>query len=486
MDKDLALQLLTHMSDPEFLTDKWNHSDTAKSLGVTAECVKNYTNVVYDMLSKYPHKFRTFDDALVAYKAQGLYDAHTCLYNRYKQVYEPNEAFYTELMNTEQPRIYLTDLGHLPFHSFKFDVSKIDFPTISDPNTGQAKRLDSIYVSPVWYNYNAEYAGTKLNAPKRYTMCIYILYVFEREGEKHPMLPDVIYLFDSDLKDIKDLSRLDDDHIGIGENENPYWDYIPENHRSILFQRNVTLSDAPIMSITSDNVEKIHRFIFQMLLYLSSDSADITETKYSIKQKSRAKRLKDNSLPTTTSIVGSRYGQVMESYHKNKRFYDKIRTISSSNKRPHMVRAHWHHYWKGSGDERELILKWTHAYFTGNGNVDTVIHSSEMGKEKGSKGERLVRGILQSLGIDFIEQFYVPEIGKLYDFALLVDDELKLIEFDGQQHFEPVANWDFEKTKQSDKEKDDYARSHDIPLLRIKYDEITDVTDIVTRFVKGG
>lgn len=31
---------------------------------------------------------------------------------------------------------------------------------------------------------------------------------------------------------------------------------------------------------------------------------------------------------------------------------------AGSPKRTHLRRAHWHHFWTGSGDDRQLILRW--------------------------------------------------------------------------------------------------------------------------------
>ena len=62
-----------------------------------------------------------------------------------------------------------------------------------------------------------------------------------------------------------------------------------------------------------------------------------------------------------------------------------------------------------------------------------------------------------------------------YDFAILddADNPIRLIEFDGEQHFKPIDMFggqeQFEILQQNDALKDQYALSHNIPLVRIPY-----------------
>lgn len=65
-----------------------------------------------------------------------------------------------------------------------------------------------------------------------------------------------------------------------------------------------------------------------------------------------------------------------------------------------------------------------------------------------------------------------------YDFYL---PQLKrLIEFDGKQHFEDTKGWNntsyLENIQARDKEKNEYALSHNIPLVRIPYWERDNIT----------
>ena len=53
-----------------------------------------------------------------------------------------------------------------------------------------------------------------------------------------------------------------------------------------------------------------------------------------------------------------------------------------------------------------------------------------------------------------------------------------MIEFDGEQHYKEVSQWrtSLETIKRRDKEKNEYALSHNIPLVRIPYWERDNIT----------
>lgn len=95
---------------------------------------------------------------------------------------------------------------------------------------------------------------------------------------------------------------------------------------------------------------------------------------------------------------------------------------------------------------------------------------------KQSKGERMVRGILESFNASFeIEKSYedlkVNHQYLPYDFYL--PEHNLLIEYDGEQHFKEVEYFGGAKKLQSQKRRDtlknDYAERHGYNLLRIPY-----------------
>ena len=123
------------------------------------------------------------------------------------------------------------------------------------------------------------------------------------------------------------------------------------------------------------------------------------------------------------------------------------------------------------------------------GNIKSIVgaelrsgNTSSCGCRQGpSKGEQKIMDILDLNKISYIREYKPKELGnKRFDFALL-DDENKIyriIEFDGEQHFKEVK-WGKEKlaiTQKSDQIKNEYALSHNIPLIRIPYWELNHIS----------
>ena len=98
-----------------------------------------------------------------------------------------------------------------------------------------------------------------------------------------------------------------------------------------------------------------------------------------------------------------------------------------------------------------------------------------------SKGEFLVSEFLKYKEINFLYQVRFSDCKYKktlpFDFGILNGDGevVALVEFDGEQHYQPVETWGGEQTLKEvqirDKVKDDYCKRKGIPLLRIKYNE---------------
>lgn len=104
-----------------------------------------------------------------------------------------------------------------------------------------------------------------------------------------------------------------------------------------------------------------------------------------------------------------------------------------------------------------------------------------------SKGEEAIEKLLVSANILFETEFTFddcrnPKTGYKYryDFALMNDKKeiIKLIEFDGEQHFK--SNSFFRNTLDTinfnDTQKNQYAKQHNIPLVRIPYTALKTLT----------
>ena len=101
-------------------------------------------------------------------------------------------------------------------------------------------------------------------------------------------------------------------------------------------------------------------------------------------------------------------------------------------------------------------------------------------------GELQIKEILDKNNIPYSQQKGFTTLPrKHFDFAIYdnQDNLLRLIEFDGEQHFifKKDSSWwndeeNFKKTQKRDQEKNNWAKEHNIPLIRIPYWERDNIT----------
>ena len=107
-----------------------------------------------------------------------------------------------------------------------------------------------------------------------------------------------------------------------------------------------------------------------------------------------------------------------------------------------------------------------------------------------SKLEFKVNKILENNNFEFETEFTFDDLRHVlllrYDFTVINNDKIYLIECDGIQHFYPTFGKEaFERTKTTDKIKDDYAKENNIPLLRIKYDTKESIENMILDFINS-
>ena len=110
--------------------------------------------------------------------------------------------------------------------------------------------------------------------------------------------------------------------------------------------------------------------------------------------------------------------------------------------------------------------------------------------------EDFARDFLDKLGVKYIYQFEARDIGRFYDFAILLNNEMTtgsilLIEIDGgYYHSDPRVveegkmNPMQKHNKRVDKHKDDWALMHGIPLMRIWEKDIRENPKMVMEELK--
>ena len=100
-----------------------------------------------------------------------------------------------------------------------------------------------------------------------------------------------------------------------------------------------------------------------------------------------------------------------------------------------------------------------------------------------SIGEKNIQNILKQNNINFISQYTETSLNKKkFDFAIIENNNpIRLIEFDGQQHFNDLKGlWNskesLEQIQKRDRQKNQWAKQHNIPLVRIPYTERNNIT----------
>lgn len=102
--------------------------------------------------------------------------------------------------------------------------------------------------------------------------------------------------------------------------------------------------------------------------YICSANADIVATYKPQKglKRNNAKRRSQ----ATWHEVGYRIGAELRAYERSMM---ERKEHQGGTKRPHMRRAHWHHYWTGPRDgERKLVLKWIAPTMVGTGKIESA------------------------------------------------------------------------------------------------------------------
>lgn len=115
-----------------------------------------------------------------------------------------------------------------------------------------------------------------------------------------------------------------------------------------------------------------------------------------------------------------------------------------------------------------------------------------------SNGERKIKAFLDRGNFDYQQQFKFnncKDCRKLpFDFMVIIDGRVGVIEYDGIQHFKIVpifssndlqeASEKFEKQKRHDIIKNQYCRKNNVSMLRISYREDDKIEILIDDFLK--
>lgn len=140
--------------------------------------------------------------------------------------------------------------------------------------------------------------------------------------------------------------------------------------------------------------------------------------------------------------------------------------------------------------QQPVILKHKCGYIMRKGSLEKVrrMLGCPLCEKAKSRGERDIAKVLMDLEIPFSTEATFPGLKSdknyalRYDFRIDFGEKTLLIEFDGEQHFDKSSAWYNENNY--DERKNMYAKSHNIPLLRIPYWEAKKIKQKVLDFLK--
>lgn len=257
-----------------------------------------------------------------------------CEWTRYKKIYDFHPAFVDYLKDTEDSPIYSEVFSKLPFQSFYINLGK--FKSANESGVfGESIRGMFIRVFP----------GSD---------CVYIGITIETEMKSGE------WCFLSHRVVVKNGETIQETLQDVQKEEN----------REIY------------KGIDLDKVEKdwsiLYRIAINACQYLCASNAEIRDVKIP-KGKRPVAKIDGKTRPVSIqkSEVGFRIGEKFESMYRERNEFCgnsgkcKIRMRA----RPHVRRAHWHHYWTGVG-KKVLELRWLEPVFVmGNSNkIDIVSH----------------------------------------------------------------------------------------------------------------
>lgn len=277
-------------------------------------------------------------------------------WNRYKKIYQFNPAFVHYLSETEAGEIHSDLLKRLPFDSFYIsfggevltDEDRLNLPEWAEPAIGMFVHIyihdETLHLKTSGKNVRVTYVDYALGLVGR-NGTTFNLFCGARNGTV--------------MQDAMSIDNWDE------EMRESFGITTPEKVNEIRER------------------QKLQKPFFMIALnacqYLCASNAEIRDLKVSKKDKPV---ISVNGKKTPVSVQVSNVG-----YYIGKRFEkmyaesvgDGTRAgASGTKKRPHVRRAHWHHYWTGPG-RTVLQVKWLEPIFVmgEENNIKTAIHAVE-------------------------------------------------------------------------------------------------------------
>ena len=267
--------------------------------------------------------------------------ANVTEWSRNKQVFKFDADFLDELVRTENLTVNKNAWDYLPFRSFYVDIS-------------DNKRLcESLKGEGIFITVNK--------------CCSDTVYWQDKEGNHETDTAYEILLCKIDDKffytDTLLVPNGDYDCTLNGEEET-----IIERH-DIKYNKNGRMES--IKSNTIVNTKAYQTIIVQILNYLASVEPDIAEnkeTKRTYKPRTSSASAKPEQQDKFSEIrkwdVGVRFGNSYRRWKaEGQSGTERGANGKHTGKRPHSRKAHWHHFWYGSGENKVCRPKWLNQTF---------------------------------------------------------------------------------------------------------------------------
>ena len=149
--------------------------------------------------------------------------------------------------------------------------------------------------------------------------------------------------------------------------------------RDAFYNKSYTDSiEAMKRDIRKFNIDKLHSFFFNFLVYLHASNKDVEESECS--KGAFSKPINKNKEPKNKFSEIRQYEvgyRISSPYPKKKGTTISLGSGGGSPKSSHYRSGHWHHFWTGSGADKKLIVKWVDGVFV-NGKAEqsvAVVHS---------------------------------------------------------------------------------------------------------------
>lgn len=263
-------------------------------------------------------------------------------WNKYKKIYNFDPNFVLYLAETECGELHKEVFDRLPFKSFYISFGKLFMNSLQPMHGDSVSDFIGMYV---YIYYTEKDYGDFVNIS---------ITLLSEDGHAIPLFAGIRN--GCTFQDAVDLDN---------------WpDYIKK-----LYQ--ITPQREQDIRARQEKQKPYFMLALNACQYLCASNAEIKDIKVSKKDKPLVAAPDGKKKPTSVSVsnVGFRLGQQFEKMYQNVEADNRRVGVKGIRKRPHVRRAHWHHYWTGPG-RTILEVRWLEPVFVmgTEEEIDTVVH----------------------------------------------------------------------------------------------------------------